>query len=261
MSDAAVAFDKVSVQFSLKGETVSPFRELSFQVPSGALWTIIGPSGCGKSTLLRVVSDLVAPATGTAVVFGGSPRDARLRRDFAFVFQEPTLLPWRTVIDNVRLPLEVGVRALSSNTASPDALLELVGLDRWHQALPQQLSGGMRQRVAIARAMVTRPRLLLMDEPFGALDELIRDELNDELLKLWHETGMTVLFVTHSLTEAAYLGQKIMVMARGRDAKIIDGLNPGPGAAASDRRSSAEFGSLVQRLRDLLKGSYGDGIA
>ena len=109
--------------------------------------------------------------------------------------------------------------------------------------------------------MVTRPRLLLMDEPFGALDELIRDELNDELLKLWQETGMTVLFVTHSLTEAAYLGQKIMVMARGRDAKIIDGLNPGPGAGASDRRSSAEFGSLVQRLRDLLKGSYGDGIA
>ncbi len=201
----------------------------------------------------------MAPAEGTACVLGDTPHVARQRRDFGFVFQEATLLPWRTVIENVRLPLEVGGGATrtAQGTASPEELLKLVGLERWHDALPQQLSGGMRQRVAIARAIATRPRLLLMDEPFGALDELIRDELNDELLRLWAESGMTVLFVTHSLSEAAYLGQKIMVMARGRETRILDGSNSGPGAPApTDRRASAAFGALVQKLREELRGSY-----
>jgi NitT/TauT family transport system ATP-binding protein len=260
VAETAVAFERVTVRFHLKGTTVSPFRDLSFEIPAGAFWTIIGPSGCGKSTLLRVVADLVPPAEGTARVLGDTPHVARQRRDFGFVFQEATLLPWRTVIANVRLPLEVGggaTRTGQAPTASPEELLKLVGLERWHDALPQQLSGGMRQRVAIARAIATRPRLLLMDEPFGALDELIRDELNDELLRLWAESGMTVLFVTHSLSEAAYLGQKIMVMARGREARILDGSNLGPSVGAStDRRATAAFGTLVQQLREELRGSY-----
>jgi len=258
----AVDFDRVAVQFTINASTVSPFRDLSFKIPVGAFWTIIGPSGCGKSTLLRVVSDLVPAASGTARVFDSSPREARLRRDLAFVFQEATLLPWRNILDNVRLPLEVGPPSRgAAQKASPERLLDLVGLSRWHSALPQQLSGGMRQRVAIARAMVSSPRLLLMDEPFGALDELIRDGLNDELLRIWAETGTTVLFVTHSLTEAAYLGQKIMVMAKGGTATIIDGLNPGPGLQEGGRRDSADFVALVRRLRELLRGSYEAEIA
>lgn len=262
MAEGAVTFERVTVKFELKGSSVSPFRDISFAVPAGAFWTIIGPSGCGKSTMLRVVSDLVSPVSGVARVFGRAPREARVRRDFAFVFQEATLLPWRSVLENVRLPLQVGRgKAQKELAASPEGLLELVGLDRWHDALPQQLSGGMRQRVAIARAMVTKPRLLLMDEPFGALDELIRDELNDELLRLWGETRMTVLFVTHSLTEAAYLGQKIMVMARDRDAHILDGTNPGPGVIGGDRRSTPQFAALVQQLRHELRSSYGEEIA
>jgi NitT/TauT family transport system ATP-binding protein len=254
---AAVDFDRVAVEFSLKSVSIRPFNELSFRIPAGAFWTIIGPSGCGKSTLLRVIADLVPTASGTARVFGSTPREARLRRDFAFVFQEATLLPWRNVLDNVRLPLEVGTVRTDVQAASPAELLELVGLAQWHGALPQQLSGGMRQRVAIARALATRPRLLLMDEPFGALDELIRDDLNDELLRLWRETGATVLFVTHSLTEAAYLGQRILVMGKGSAASVIDGLATGMDVPGADRRGSAEFTALVQQLRELLRGSYG----
>ncbi len=262
MEEAAVLFDRVSVRFELRDTTISPFSDLSFAIPAGAFWTIVGPSGCGKSTLLRVVADLLAPAQGTARVFGRAPREARRMRDLAFVFQEATLLPWRTVLDNVRLPLEVGGGARGRRPAgSPADLLKLVGLERWHDALPQQLSGGMRQRVSIARAMITGPRLLLMDEPFGALDELIRDDLNDELLRLWAESGMTVLFVTHSLTEAAYLGQKIMVMARGRPARILDGLNLGRRRNGADERASPQFAALVQRLRHELRGSYGEDLA
>jgi NitT/TauT family transport system ATP-binding protein len=257
--EASVEFDAVEVAFALDRTRVVPFRDLSFRVPAGALWSIIGPSGCGKSTLLRVVADLIQPSAGTARVFGTTPRESRRRRDIAFVFQEPTLLPWRRVIDNVRLPLEVGpARAPAGAGFAPEKLLELVGLSKWHHALPQQLSGGMRQRVAIARALVSRPRLLLMDEPFGALDELIRDELNDELLRIWAETGTTVLFVTHSLTEAAYLSERILVMRSGAPAALVEGINPGPGAPAGDRRESADYVRLVATLRRMLKGPSDD---
>ena len=257
--ETSVEFSAVKVVFALERAEVVPFRDLSFRVPEGAFWSIIGPSGCGKSTLLRVIADLIAPAAGTVGVFGTTPAESRRRRDIAFVFQEATLLPWRTVLENVRLPLEVGrSRAAGRQGYGPEALLELVGLSKWHHALPQQLSGGMRQRVAIARALVCQPRLLLMDEPFGALDELIRDELNDELLRIWAETGTTILFGTHSLTEAAYLSQRILVMRAGAPANLIDGINPGRGAPSGGRRESMEYVRLVSSLRQLLRGRGDD---
>ncbi|HXT07233.1 MAG TPA: ABC transporter ATP-binding protein [Roseiarcus sp.] len=192
-------------------------KGLDLEVAEGEFLTIIGPSGCGKSTLLRVVADLLQPTAGTMEIFGETPRLARRRRDIAFVFQDSTLLPWRTVMENLRLPDEVGKRARAGREPraglAAAELLQMVGLAGRESAFPHQLSGGQRQRVAIARALLSRPRILLMDEPFGALDEITRDRLNDELLSLWRSTGMTILFVTHSIMEAAYLGERVLVLS------------------------------------------------
>ena len=184
----------------------------------GEFLTIIGPSGCGKSTLLRVIADLLDPAGGVIEVFGEPPSVARRRRDVGFVFQDPTLLPWRTVMENLRLPEEVGRRTRAERRderggTSAAELIAMMGLAGRENAYPHQLSGGQRQRVAIARALLSRPRILLMDEPFGALDEITRDRLNEELLNIWQSTGMTILFVTHSIMEAAYLGERVLVLA------------------------------------------------
>jgi NitT/TauT family transport system ATP-binding protein len=160
---------------------------------------------------LRAIADLVPASGGRITVLGRTPQEARKQRTFSFVFQDATLLPWRSAIDNVRLPLEVG--GGSSEHGDPKALLELVGLKGRENALPSELSGGMRQRVAIARALVSQPKILLMDEPFGALDEITRDKLNEELLRIWRETGTTIVFVTHSIPEAAFLGQYVLVLA------------------------------------------------
>ena len=196
------------------GKPVVVLRNFDLTVPEGEFLTIIGPSGCGKSTFLRAVADLLDPASGSLSVLGGMASAARRRRDVAFVFQDSTLLPWRSVIENVSLPHDVG-GGLSKRSEGPSAesLLDLMGLKGLERRYPSQLSGGQRQRVAIARALITEPRILLMDEPFGALDEITRDRLNDELLKLWRRTGSTILFVTHSIMEAAYLGQRVMVLA------------------------------------------------
>ena len=198
---------------------------------------MLGPSGCGKSTLLRAIADLVPASEGRLTVLGSTPEQARRDRDFAFVFQDATLLPWRTAIDNVRLPLEVGGGARAQNYAKPEELLALVGLAGRENALPHELSGGMRQRVAIARALVCRPRVLLMDEPFGALDEITRDKLNEELLRIWQETGTTIVFVTHSIPEAAFLGQQVLVLAShpGRVARAGHG-RPAVPAPPGDAR-------------------------
>ena len=186
---------------------------------------MIGPSGCGKSTLLRAIADLVEITSGTVSVFGKPPSMARKAREFAFVFQDATLLPWLTALENVSIPLEIGRDKVQIDSpVEPAELLELVGLAGREKALPHELSGGMRQRVAIARALVCRPRVLLMDEPFGALDEITRNRLNSELLNIWRNTGATIIFVTHSIAEAAFLGQKTLVLkgSPGRVAKYMD---------------------------------------
>ena len=215
MSSApALQCDGVSVRFVNNRQSVTALDGVSLTVAAGRLLTVLGPSGCGKSTLLRVIADIVRPQSGEVSVLGTTAEAARRSRQIGFVFQDATLLPWRNVIDNVRLPLEVGARpALPPGAIGPEELLRLVGLAGWERSLPHELSGGMRQRVAIARALLGGPRILLMDEPFGAVDEITRDRLNEELLRIWRETGTTIVFVTHSIYEAAFLGTEVLVMA------------------------------------------------
>ena len=221
---SAVTCRNVSMRFVTDRRTVTALENVSFSVERGGFLSLLGPSGCGKSTLLRVVADLIAPTTGQVSVFGMSPQEARQKRSLGFVFQDAALLPWRTALQNVELPAEVGgFGALPSGAPTPRELLKLVGLEGWEANFPHELSGGMRQRVSIARALLGGPRLLLMDEPFGALDEITRDRLNEELRRIWQETGTTILFVTHSVYEAMYLGEEVLVMSAnpGRVSEIV----------------------------------------
>ena len=254
--ETAVSARDVAVRFESEAGSVTALDGVSFDVPAGGLVTMLGPSGCGKSTLLRAVADLVPVSEGKISVFGRTPEEARLARDFAFVFQDATLLPWRSAIDNVRLPLEVGGGDGSvEQHAEPGELLALVGLAGREAALPHELSGGMRQRVSIARALVCRPRVLLMDEPFGALDEITRDKLNEELLRIWRETGTTIIFVTHSIPEATFLGQKCLMLSAhpGRVREYVD-IDFG-GARTLAIRDTLEFVEVTAHLRGLLEES------
>ena len=249
----AVSVQGLTVRFASDAGTVTALEKVSVDLPAGGLVTMLGPSGCGKSTLLRAIADLVPASEGRLTVLGKTPEQARRDRDFAFVFQDATLLPWRSAIDNVRLPLEVGGKARTHNYAKPEDLLALVGLSGRENALPHELSGGMRQRVAIARALVCRPRVLLMDEPFGALDEITRDKLNEELLRIWQETGTTIVFVTHSIPEAAFLGQQVLVLAShpGRVRELVTVDLPFPRRLAM--RDTIEFVRITAHLRQLLE--------
>lgn len=229
---------------------------LSITIERGAFYTILGPSGCGKSTMLRLVSDLIPASSGTVSIFGKSTEEARLAREFAFVFQDATLLPWRTALQNVELPLEIGRRRgvkIPVGDRTPRELLQLVGLSGRENALPHEMSGGMRQRVAIARALVCQPKLLLMDEPFGALDEMTRDHLNLQLLQIWKETGVTILFVTHSIPEAVFLGQKVLMLKAnpGRLREVVDIDLPSP--RTIEMRDTNEFTRYSAYLRKLLE--------
>lgn len=250
---SAVSVDHLDVRFGSGQSEFTALKDVSLTIPRGALVTLIGPSGCGKSTLLRCIADLVHISEGSISVLGRTPQQAREGRDFAFVFQEATLLPWRTAIENVRLPLEVGKREDTSGYADPEKLLALVGLKGRENALPHELSGGQRQRVAIARALVTRPRILLMDEPFGALDEITRDKLNEELLRLWKETGTTIVFVTHSIPEAVFLGEYVLMLAAhpGRVKEFMKVELPSERSLAM--RDTVEFIRVTAHLRRLLE--------
>ncbi len=252
----AVTCRNIGVRFFTERRSVIALQNLNVEVARGEFLTLLGPSGCGKSTLLRVVADLIPPTQGSLDVLGASPSQARLRRDIGFVFQDPALLPWRTALQNVELPLQVArdrIQNAKKARATPQELLELVGLKGAENAYPHELSGGMRQRVSIARALVSDPRVLLMDEPFGALDEITRDRLNEELRRLWKELGMTILFVTHSIYEAAYLGQRVMMMAAnpGRVQELV------PVDLPEDRtlaiRETPEFVALTAYLRRVLE--------
>ena len=236
---------------SQAGETPA-LLDVSLAVEQGEFVSLIGPSGCGKSTLLRIVADLVAPSTGTATVNGKPPEAARLDRDYGIVFQAPVLYDWRTVEANVRLPLEVAGRPRDERDERVRALLRLVGLDGFRRHYPWQLSGGMQQRVAIARALVANPAILLMDEPFGALDEMTRERLNGELLSVCHETGATALFVTHSVGEAVFLSTRVVVLSPrpGRIARVVDIDLPRP--RSEKTRALPRFFELVTTVREHL---------
>jgi NitT/TauT family transport system ATP-binding protein len=248
----AVSCRNLRVRFFTPRRAITALQGLSLDVAAGEFLTLLGPSGCGKSTFLRVVADLIQPDDGEIRVFGAAPEAARLRRDIGFVFQDPALLPWRTALANVELPLQVAVSRARRAKATPRELLELVGLKGSESAYPQELSGGMRQRVAIARALASDPKILLMDEPFGALDEITRDRLNEELRRVWRELGLTVLFVTHSIHEAAYLGQRVLMMAAnpGRVRAIVPVDLPAERTLAL--RETAPFVALAAELRQLL---------
>jgi len=250
---AAVELSRVTVRFTTDRGSVTALENIDLTVPDGGFLTLLGPSGCGKSTLLRVVSDLIQPTSGSVRILGTEASAARARRDIGFVFQDAALLPWRTALENVSLPLEVGGKNSRPGRRTPKELLELVGLSGWENALPHELSGGMRQRVSIARALVNDPRLLLMDEPFGALDEITRDRLNEELLSVWEETGTTILFVTHSIYEAAFLGQKVLLLA-ARPGRVRETVPvPLPSPRRIEQRESLEFIELAAHLRRVLE--------
>jgi NitT/TauT family transport system ATP-binding protein len=249
-----VTVDGVTVQFDIKGARLTALENVSFKLARGSFSSIIGPSGCGKSTLLRLIADILQPSRGTITIEGLPPAQARNDRRIGFVFQEATLLPWRTVIDNIALPLEIVGAKPGAGIYSPESLLKLVGLEGFANAMPLQLSGGMQQRVAIARALVLQPDVLLLDEPFGALDEITRQKMNSELLRIWAETRTTALLVTHSISEAVFMSDRVFVMSArpGRLEQEIPIDLPTPRALGHMRL--ARFAELVNEVRDGLMG-------
>jgi NitT/TauT family transport system ATP-binding protein len=230
---------------------------IDLAIRAGEFVSLIGPSGCGKSTLLRIIGDLIAPSRGTVVVNGKPADRARRDRDYGMVFQAPVLFEWRTVEDNVKLPLEVQGASSAKRTARAKEMLELVELGDFLGHYPYQLSGGMQQRVAIARALAFEPAILLMDEPFGALDEMTRERMNSEVLRIWERTGTTVIFVTHSIPEAVFLSSRVVVMSArpGRITKVIDIDLPRP--RNEDTRETRRYFELVTEVREALRRRRG----
>jgi len=253
-----VAFDGVGVVFGGTGGhgAVRALDRVSLSVREGEFLSIVGPSGCGKSTLLRTAADLLAPSEGSVSIGGETPRAIRLRREVGYVFQDSALMEWRTILDNVALPLEIAGTPRRARLARARELMRLVGLGDFEAAYPRQLSGGMRQRAAIARALSTDPRVLLMDEPFGALDQITRDRLNLELLEISQRLGTTVLFVTHSIREAVLLSDRVVVMSPrpGRIHRIMEIDLPRPRTLTV--RSEARFAALVDDGIAALEDGY-----
>jgi NitT/TauT family transport system ATP-binding protein len=230
---------------------------IDLEIARGEFVSLIGPSGCGKSTLLRIVGDLIAPTSGTVTVNGKTAERARRDRDYGMVFQSPVLFDWRTVEDNVKLPLEILGQDAATRTKRAREMLELVELGEFLGHHPYQLSGGMQQRVAIARGLAVQPSILLMDEPFGALDEMTRERMNGEVLRIWERTGTTILFVTHSIPEAVFLSSRVVVMSArpGRITQVIDIDLPRP--RADETRESRRYFELVTAVREALRAGGG----
>jgi len=258
---AAIDVARVSHAFAAEGGArgVEALAGIDLEVRDGEFVSLIGPSGCGKSTLLRIVADLIEPSEGTVRIGGVTPREARLARRIGMVFQDAALLEWRTVLGNVLLPLELMGERGGKARARAAAMLELVGLTGFEEAYPRHLSGGMRQRAAIARALVTRPRVIYMDEPFGALDQITRDRLNLELLEIVDRHRMTILFVTHSIREAVLLSDRVVVMSPrpGRIREIIEVPMARPRKLA--QRESDIFRDLVLRGSESLEQGFALG--
>jgi NitT/TauT family transport system ATP-binding protein len=254
-SPSVVSLRSVTKEFG-KGGVVA-LQDIDLEVGPGEFVSLIGPSGCGKSTLLRVVGDLIEPTSGDVVVNGKPAHQARLDRDYGIVFQDAVLFDWRTVAKNIGLPLEMmgwSRRRRAERVAEMLDLVELTGFGDHH---PWQLSGGMQQRVSIARALAFHPPLLLMDEPFGALDEMTRERLNLELLRIWQASGSTVIFVTHSIAEAVFLSTRVVVMSPrpGRIAGVVDVDLPQP--RGIETREQPRFAELVRDVRQRLRAGGG----
>jgi NitT/TauT family transport system ATP-binding protein len=245
----AIAIKDVNVTYPARDGKVIALSNVDLTIREGSFVSLIGPSGCGKTTFLRVLADLEQVTSGSVDIDGLDPRSARERHEYGYVFQAPALLPWRSVVRNVELPLEVMGVARDDRRRRAREQLGLVGLTEFEGKFPWQLSGGMQQRVSIARALSLAPRLLLMDEPFGALDEITRDHLNLHLAALWRQTGKTCVFVTHSIAEAVFLSTQIVVMSPrpGRVIEVID--NPLPRERDLGIRETPQFLEIAARVR------------
>jgi len=255
-ADVAIEIGGLFLRFDTADGPVQALSDVSLKVARGEFVSFIGPSGCGKTTLLRAVADLESPTSGTIRVNGLSPDEARARRAYGYVFQAPALYPWRSVARNIALPLEVMGFSRAEREARVAKGLELVNLSGFGAKYPWQLSGGMQQRASIARALSFDPDLLLMDEPFGALDEIVRDMLNQQLLRLWDVTGKTVLFVTHSIPEAVFLSTHIVVMSP-RPGRIYDIIECNfPRDRTLDIRETPEFLAIANRVRQGLREGH-----
>ncbi len=254
MSGPVIETRNLNLTFQTGDTPVYALSDVSLTVDDGDFVSFIGPSGCGKTTLLRVIADLEQASSGIVSVNGMTPEKARLARAYGYVFQAPGLFPWRTVERNVALPLEI--MGLDDVAGRIKRNIDLVNLTGFEKKYPWALSGGMQQRVSIARALAFDPRLLLMDEPFGALDEIVRDKLNQQLLELWDRTKKTIVFVTHSIPEAVFLSTRIIVMSP-RPGRIIDVIETGlPRNRTLDIRETPQFLKIAQRVRDGLKAGH-----
>jgi NitT/TauT family transport system ATP-binding protein len=246
----------VSLTFQTNDGAVEALSNVDLQIHEGDFVSFIGPSGCGKTTLLRVIADLQQPTAGSVRINGVSPEQARLGRHYGYIFQAPALYPWRTIERNISLPLEIMGFDAAERRRRIDSYLKLVNLSGFERKFPWQLSGGMQQRASIARALSFEPDLLLMDEPFGALDEIVRDHLNEQLLRLWDQTKKTVIFVTHSIPEAVFLSSKIVVMSP-RPGRIIDIIGCDfPRDRTLEIRETPEFIKIAQRVRAGLRSGH-----
>ncbi len=256
MSHPVIEASHLSLTFETNDGPVHALSDVSLDIQKGEFVSLIGPSGCGKTTLLRVIADLEQPSEGEININGMSPHEARLKRAYGYVFQAPALYPWRTIGKNIALPLEIMGYSKVEQAERVRKGLDLVNLTGFEKKFPWQLSGGMQQRASIARALSFDPDLLLMDEPFGALDEIVRDKLNEQLLRLWEMTQKTVVFVTHSIPEAVFLSTKIVVMSP-RPGKIHDIITCDfPRDRTLDIRETPEFIDVANRVRQGLREGH-----
>jgi NitT/TauT family transport system ATP-binding protein len=252
----AITVDQLSVRFRTARGTVNALDNVSFEIPSRSFMTIVGPSGCGKTTLLKVLSGVLAPTAGNVKFDGQVVGRQNVVGQVGYVFQRPLLLPWRTALENVLLTLEVARKEMSraERLAEARRWLEITGLKGFEGRYPNELSGGMQQRVSISRALAFRPQLLLMDEPFAALDEITRETLQEELLQLWSKVETTVVFITHSIPEAVLLSERIVVMS-ARPGRVVEQIEvPFARPRSEDTRALPAFGELASHIRHLLRG-------
>ncbi|MFT4699893.1 MAG: NitT/TauT family transport system ATP-binding protein [Yoonia sp.] len=259
-TEAVITARNLDLTFQTNDGPVHALKDVSLDINKGDFVSFIGPSGCGKTTFLRCIAGLEAPTAGEITVNGMTPDEARRARAYGYVFQAAGLYPWRTISGNIRLPLEIMGFSKAEQVQRVNRVLDLVDLNGFDRKFPWQLSGGMQQRASIARALAFDADILLMDEPFGALDEIVRDYLNEQLLKLWARTEKTIGFVTHSIPEAVYLSTKIVVMSPrpGRISDVID--SPLPRERPLEIRDSPEFIEIAHRVRDGLRAGHSDDV-
>jgi NitT/TauT family transport system ATP-binding protein len=251
-----IQITRLGVIYKSKRKAIPALNDVSLDIAENQFVSILGPSGCGKTTFLKVIGNLIYPSSGSIRIGGETADKARLARKIGFVFQKPVLLPWRSVIHNIRFPAEIiGDAVLKKDTERLEKIIDLVGLHDFKDQYPSELSGGMQQRVAIARALIFNPSLLLMDEPFGALDEIVREKMNLELLRIWQRIKQTIIFVTHCISEAIFLSDKVVVLSK-RPGHVVEVLNvPFSRPRHPDLQYSLEFVSLMKKTHGLLRAN------